>query len=106
MKALYVILLSFVMISSGFNNQENKIVNAIFDYHYEGVYYFTVSNDDYEDETYSFQKIEKDGLKSYDMTDNKYEGKTFNITYKIETEMDEFDEDSDVLVIVKLELVE
>jgi hypothetical protein len=105
MKALYIILLSFVMISSGFTNQENKTVKAIFDYHDEGVYYFTVSNDDDDDETYAFQKIEKDALKSYDLADNNYEGKTFNITYKIETETDEFDEESDVWVIVLLELV-
>ncbi|MFT4851378.1 MAG: hypothetical protein ACI83B_003944 [Sediminicola sp.] len=103
MKTLYVILLSFVMISSGFTNQENKTVQAIFDYHAEGFYYFTASNDD--DETYTFQKIEEDALKSYDLADNNYEGRTFNITYKIETETDEFDEESDVWVIVLLELV-
>jgi hypothetical protein len=105
MKTLYVILLSFVMISSGFTNQENKTVKAIFEYHDEGVYYFTYSNDDDDDETYTFQKIEKDALKSFNLADNNYEGQTFNITYKIESEIDEFDEDSDVWVIVLLELV-
>lgn len=84
-------------------SQDTTTITATFDYHDEGMYYFTENGED--EETYTFVKAEASVLKAYDLTDEKYEGKTFKVTYKTETEEDEFEEEYEVLVITKLELV-
>jgi len=104
MKTLHVILIALATFTNGFINQDTETVNATFDNYEDGTYYFTDNND--ESEFYTFEKIEDDVLKSYDLTDKKYEGKTFNVTYRIETEIDDSDDEYNIWIIVKLELVE
>jgi len=103
MKTVSMVLFSLVMIFTGDKLQDTKTVKAIFDDYEDGTYYFTDSSD--EDESYTFEKIEEDVTKSFDLTDKKYKGQTFNITYKVETEIDESEDESEMWIIVKLELV-
>lgn len=102
MKALYVIVLFFGIVLNNNMSQNTETVKAIFDFHDDGTFYFIDSTN--ENETYAFLKADEAAFKTYDLTDLKYEGKVFNVTYRIETEKDDFDEDYDVWIIVKLDL--
>ncbi len=103
MKALYVIVLFFGIVSNNNIEQNTETVKAIFDFHDDGTFYFIDSVD--ENETYTFLKADENAFKTYDLTDSKYEGKVFNVTYRIETEKDDFDEDYEVWTIIKLDMV-
>lgn len=69
----------------------------------------------YEDETfyfedvtekqYTFSDIEPEALKSFDLRKKEFEGKKFKITYSIDTEIDEYDEEYEILTITSLELI-
>ena len=82
--------------------QGTATVKATFDGYTEGIYSF--SEDD--ELLYEFQKIEDDASTKYDLTDDQYIGKIFNVTYTIETEVDDDDEEYLVYIIVDLKLVE
>lgn len=98
------IILFFTMVSFAFVNQTEEIttIKATYDGYDEGTYYFT----DEDENNYYFDSIEPEALKKYDLTDEEFIGKTFNVTYKVVTKTDEFDEEFDSFVIVKLQLVE
>jgi hypothetical protein len=99
MKTLFTIftLISLITVNT---TQENITIKAAFDGFEEGYYYF--SDDD--DNTYSFEEIKEEALKKYDLTEEKFIGKYFKVTYKTETKTDEYDEEYEAYVIVNLEL--
>ncbi|TXE07043.1 hypothetical protein FUA26_12525 [Seonamhaeicola algicola] len=103
MKTICILLLALISFKNTNTTQDLKTAKAIFDGYEDGTYYFTDSEDD--EKYYSFEKIDESILKTYDLTSKKYDGKVFNITYKIESEKDEFDEYYDVWVIVKVALL-
>ncbi|WP_111684552.1 hypothetical protein [Winogradskyella tangerina] len=103
MKIFSIVILALVTIVSSDFKQETKLLTATYDGFEDGIFYFTDSVD--EDETYEFEKIEDGVLKTFDLKDKKFEGKTFNISYTIETKTDETEDEYEIWTIVKLELV-
>lgn len=97
-----IILFFTITCLSIVNQTELYTVKATFDGYEEGTYYFT----DEEENNYYFEAIEAEASKKYDLTDDEFIGKKFNVTYKINTEVDEFNEEVDTFVIVKLTLAE
>lgn len=83
-------------------DQENLTIKATFDGYEEGFYYFT----DKEDYSFFFEGEEASAAEKYDLTNNKYIGKTFNITYKVETTTGEYGEEYYASIIVQLVLEE
>ncbi|MEX1383372.1 hypothetical protein [Lutibacter sp.] len=102
MKKLMILL--FTMASLAFvNQQEEKItIKATFDGFEEGIYYFT----DEEDESFYFETISKEALAKYNLLKEEFIGESFEVTYKIETKTDEYEEEYESYTIVKLKLIE
>ena len=103
MKTLFILLLVWITTMSSIErDQQTATIKATFDGYTEGVYSFT-ENDEL---LYEFQKIEDAASMKYDLTDDQYIGKNFNVTYTIETEVDNDDEEYQVYSIVDLKLDE
>ena len=84
-------------------DQENLTIKATFNGYEEGFYYFT----DKEDYSFFFEGQEASSAEKYNLTNNKkYIGKTFNITYKVETTTGEYGEEYYASIIVQLVLEE
>lgn len=79
-------------------NQENLTIKATFDGHEEGFYYFT----DTSDHSFFFEGVEAVASEKYDLTNNHYIGKTFRITYKVDTTIGEYGEEYYASIIVDL----
>lgn len=80
-------------------------IEASFDYIDEdGTFYFTENNE--KQESFEFERIDDKILKVFNLRDKIFVGKVFNVTYRIETEKDDFGEEYYVWVIVQLELVQ
>lgn len=101
MKTILLGLFSMVVLNSFGQEQQNKTVTAVFVGYEDGIYYF--SND--EDDSYDFEKIDAKVLKTFNLNDKKYLNKKFKITYKEEKVEDENEEEYEIWVIVKLELI-
>lgn len=97
-------ILLFTIASFAFvNKQEETItIKATFDGFEEGIYYFT----DEEDTSLYFETINEESIEKYNLLEEKFIGESFEITYKIETKIDEYDEEYEALSIVKLKLIE
>lgn len=97
-------ILLFTMASLAFvKQQEDTItIKATFDGFEEGVYYFT----DEEDNSFSFETISKETLEKYNLLKEEFIGESFEVTYKIETKTDEYDDEYEAYAIVKLKLIE
>jgi len=102
MKKLMILL--FTIASFAFvNQQEEKLtIKATFDGFEEGIYYFT----DEEDESFYFETISKEALAKYNLLKEEFIGESFEVTYKIDTKKDEYNEEYESYVIVKLKLIE
>ena len=102
MKKLMILL--FTIASFAFvNQQEEKLtLKATFDGFEEGIYYFT----DEEDNSFYFETISKEAIAKYNLLKEEFIGESFEITYKIETKTDEYDEEYEAYAIVKLKLIE
>ena len=101
MKTLVIAL--FVLASMAFTEktQENTTIKATFEGYEDGSYYFI----DEDENSYDFQSVEKKAVEKYDLTDDDYKGKVFNVTYKMETKEEEEEESYIIYVIVDLEIV-
>ncbi|MFD0862046.1 hypothetical protein ACFQ1M_07490 [Sungkyunkwania multivorans] len=102
MKTLLITLLMFNLAIAPGEGQETVTVLLSFDGYEEGVYYFT----DEDENSYEFEEIESKASARFDLTDEKYKGKIFKVTYKVMTEIDELEEEYDSYVIVDLKLAE
>ncbi len=91
-------LLSLVYVK----DQETLGIKATFDGHEEGFYYFTDTNDN----SFFFEGVEAAASEKYSLTKKKYIGKTFDITYKVETTKGEYGEEYYASIIVDLVLSE
>ncbi|SNR67289.1 hypothetical protein [Lutibacter flavus] len=101
MKTLLV-LFTIVSLSFGKNTQETITMNASFDGYEDGFYYFT----DEEDNNFYFETVNKESLEKYKLSGEEFIGRSFEVTYKIETKTDEFEEQYESYSIVKLILIE
>lgn len=95
--------------SSNFD-QDTETITGVFDGFDGESYSFNHTNDDDEEDVLFFSKIDLELLKKYDLSDEKFIGKTFTVTFISET-ITEIDEDGDEQeydkrTIVGLELLE
>lgn len=100
MKTLWITL--FVLGTFTFSSiQDKTTVKAIFDGIENEAYYFS----DDADTTYVFDAINDETTKEFDLTNEKYNGQIFKITYTTETVMDEMENELKVLTIEDLEIL-
>jgi hypothetical protein len=102
MKTLFILIMTLTSFISLENKQEVETITATYDNFEDGSYFFT----DKDDNFYEFQKVEEEANKKYDLTDTKYYGKTFTLSYKIVTQIDEEGEEYSIFSIQDLKLVE
>lgn len=97
MKTLYIVIIS-ILVSTYPKIQEQTTANAVFDGFFGGIYSFTLETDD-EDEfgkTIEFTEISPEILKKYDLKSDAFEGETFTITYSIDFEVIESDDEDEL----------
>ena len=104
MKTLFILFFAFTTTIIAVKNQDKEIVKAIFNEFEDDVYYFTNVNE--EEGTYNFDKIDGIASKKYDLKDVKYKGKTFEVTYITETDLDENDDEFSTFTILDLKLIQ
>jgi len=99
-----IMILLFTIASFAFVNQQKEelTIKATFDGFEEGIYYFT----DEEDESFYFETISKEATAKYNLLKEEFIGESFEVTYKIDTKKDEYNEEYESYVIVKLKLIE
>lgn len=102
MKATLFFLIAFLSFGFGLEAQETTTVVATFDSYQDGTYYFSVE----DREPYGFETIQEQASLKYDLTGSEFLGKKFKVTYIIEIETDEEDEEYDSYIITDLELIE
>ena len=98
------IILLFTLASLGFTkkSQELLTMKASFDGYEDGFYYFTNE----EDDNFYFETVSKEASEKYDLLKEDFIGKTFEVSYKIETKTDENNDEYESYIIVKLQLIE
>jgi len=97
------ILITLLITTVSFGILQDIIkVKATFDEYDDGIFSFS----DEEEGGYAFQRIDSVATSKYDLTDTKYVGKTFMVSYRIETEIDEDDETYEIYAIMDLKLIE
>ena len=101
---LYLFVFLFLIASSihGPLLQESEKMTATFNGIEDGIYSFTDA-DGFSNE---FQNITQEALNSFDLSDDKYKGQLFTITYFSETDIDELDEEILVTTITALKLIQ
>jgi hypothetical protein len=114
MKTFIKALVFVIAIGSTFSfttspNTQTKItVTAVYDGLEDYGYNFIVTKNGVEN-TLTFQEIDETILKTYDLTGKEFIGKSFKVTYSINTEtmVDEFDNEEEIetLTIVSLEKI-
>lgn len=101
MKALFITLLALISLVGLETNQDKITMKATFDGYEDETFYFT----DEEESSYEFQKIDPVAIKKYDLNDDKFKGKKFEVTYTIETDLDENDDEYTIYTILDLKQV-
>ncbi|WP_452229873.1 MULTISPECIES: hypothetical protein [unclassified Lacinutrix] len=100
MKTLCIAL--FTLVSFSFTSTQDKTtVTAIFDGIENEVYYFS----DDADTTHIFDTMSEEAIQKFDLSNEKYNGQTFKITYTTENIMDEMENNMEVLTIIDLEIL-
>ncbi|SIQ32165.1 hypothetical protein [Maribacter ulvicola] len=97
MKSLFIVL--FVAVSSITSfGQETSTMNGTYEGYIDGAYVFS------DDEGYNteFTKVTKEVSEKYDLTSEKFVGSQFTITFTVDSELDEDDEEIQVSTITDL----
>lgn len=102
MKTLFIAFLAFVSIIAVEKDQDKMIVNATFDGYEEATYYFSGT----DEISYEFQKVDSVASTKYNLQDVQYKGKKFEVTYALETDLDENDDEYSIYTILDLKLIE
>jgi hypothetical protein len=106
MKLAFLILYCYTALQPPTYQDELHAVEATYDGHYGGVFYFV----DIEGSSYAFQDIEQSAYEKYDLTDGTCEGTKFMVVYRMEYPVPE-DKDEDgedyygECIIVDLEII-
>lgn len=98
MKTIFITLLAFISIVGLGINQDKITIKATFDGYEDEVFYFT----DEDENSYEFQKIDPTASNKYDLKDEKFNGKIFEVIYTIETDLDENDDENTIFTIFDL----
>lgn len=101
MKTFLLGFFSIVLFVSHLQEPNTKTITATYIGYDEAVYSFYDDNEN----NYDFQKIEPDVLKAFNLKSEDFLDKKFKITYKSEKSQDENEEQTEILTIIKLELV-
>ena len=92
----------FVLGSISFTSiQDKTTITATFDGIENEAYYFS----DDADTMHVFDAISEEATKKFDLTNEKYNGQSFKITYVTESIMDEMENTMEVLTIEDLEIL-
>lgn len=91
-------------------DEDTEAITGVFDEFDGENFTFNYTNEDNEEDIMLFSKVNPGVLEKYNLSEEKYKGKTFNITFISETET-EADEDGDeqeytVRTIVDLKLLD
>jgi len=100
MKTLLIALI--VLVSIAATTQDKTTVKATFDGLENEVYYFS----DNAETTHAFDAINEEANKKFDLTNEKFKGQLFNITYTTESITDDMENKIEVLTIVDLEILD
>ncbi|MFD2541512.1 hypothetical protein ACFSSB_04210 [Lacinutrix gracilariae] len=95
------LLIAFFTISTFITLQDNETIYATFDGMENEVYYFS----DEAKTTHAFDRISDKASGKFDLTNSKFIGKTFKITYSTETISDNMDDQIEVLIIENLQIL-
>tara|TARA_R110000868_G_scaffold112281_2_gene302480 strand:- start:48 stop:356 length:309 start_codon:yes stop_codon:yes gene_type:complete len=98
MKSILIVLFVALTSFSSVYCQDAEKMNGTFVSYEDGVYVFT-DKDGYNVE---FTNVAEEVSNKYNLTDKTYIGKQFIITFIVETEMDELDEEIQVSTIIAL----
>ncbi|RMB60888.1 hypothetical protein EAX61_05230 [Dokdonia sinensis] len=98
MKTLFITIFALISLSAPV---ETETITAVYDGMEEGTYYFT----DEDELVHSFDMVTDGVLTTYDLDSDAFHGKKFKVTYNTMTEINEDDEEYDMHVITKLELI-
>lgn len=98
MKSIVAVLFLTLTSLTSVYSQDAEKMDATYVGYEDGVYVFT-DNDGYRAE---FSTISDEASKRYDLTDPMYVGKQFILTFTVDTELDEDDEEVQVSTIVTL----
>ena len=101
MKTVFIIFMALGISVSVPVKQEEFIIEATYIGMEEGIYTFI---DDNELE-YEFSDIDIKASKKYNLDSDKFVGKKFEVTYWMDAETDENNEEYDVFMIVSLDLI-
>jgi len=101
MKTLFISLLAIISFVGLETNQDEITIKATFDGYEEETFYFTEE----EESSYEFQKIDPVASNKYNLQDDKFKGKKFEVTYMTETDLDENDDEYTIYTILDLKLV-
>ncbi len=102
MKTVFTILMVLATLVTQPTQQEEFVVEATYLGMEDEGYIFT--EDDGSE--YAFSTIDTKASQKYDLSADQYLGKKFEVTYWIETEIDENDEEYDVYTILDLHLLD
>lgn len=94
------ILLTLVTVVTLLTTQQ-EVLEATFISYEDDTFYF----EDSTEKQHTFSAITPEALQSHDITKKEFEGKKFKITFFIDSETDEDDEEYDVPTISALELI-
>ncbi|MDC6362919.1 MULTISPECIES: hypothetical protein [Flavobacteriaceae] len=101
MKTIFFMFLSLTALM-GKPTIQDSVVEATFNGYVDEMYEFT----DADGSTYGFAEIEASAAQKYDLDSTDLVGKLFRVTYKMDTAVDEEDEEYDIYVIVDLKVLE
>ncbi|MGS2725313.1 hypothetical protein ACU8DI_01800 [Psychroserpens sp. BH13MA-6] len=102
-----LLLICFVSFSSFKTSiQDKQLFEGVYDGHEDYGYNFIGVDDDDEEFTMTFQEVDADLLKSFDLMSDQHVGTKFSVTYTVttETEIDEdgYEDDVDIYKIIAL----
>lgn len=101
MKTILLGFFSLLVLVASLQTPNIKTITATYMGYEEGVYSFY----DDDDNTYEFQKVEAEVLKSFNLKSEELLEKKFKITYKVQKEESDDEEAIEIWTISKLELV-
>lgn len=102
MKKLMILLFAIASFAFVKQPEEKMTIKATFDGFEEGYYYFT----DEEENNFYFETISKEALEKYNLLKREFIGESFEVTYKVETKKDEYNEEYESYSIIDLKLIE
>lgn len=81
--------------------EQELIIEATFISSNDGIYTFV----DDDEMAYEFSDIDTKAYKKFNLDSDEFVGKRFKITYDLDTEIDDNDEEYDVYIITNLDLI-